>query len=120
MIAIKDRPAIISHPDRPMVPTVALRNLWTVWGTGPILDDATYWAAFRDRYGLVEAPWPNDDLPLGLHPNPTPQGELFAPPVHIQLEANRATGSEPGAQAQRLRRLLALEDAMSLGEVLYE
>ncbi len=56
---------------RPMVPTVALRNLWAVWGTGPMLDDATYWAAFRDRYGLVEAPWPNDDLPLGLHPSGT-------------------------------------------------
>jgi len=53
----------------PMVPTVALRNLWAVWGGGPILDDDAYWEAFRDRYGLVEAPWPNDDLPLGLHPS---------------------------------------------------
>ena len=54
---------------RPMVPIVALRNLWAVWGGGPVLDDATYWAAFRQRYGLVEAPWPNEDLPLGLHPS---------------------------------------------------
>jgi mono/diheme cytochrome c family protein len=50
-----------------MVPTVGLRNLWAVWGGGPIPDDAVYWAAFRERYGLIEAPWPNDDLPLGLH-----------------------------------------------------
>jgi len=51
----------------PMVPDLALRNLWAVWGTGPILADDAYWEAFRDRYGLVQAPWPNDDYPLGLH-----------------------------------------------------
>ncbi len=50
-----------------MVPAIGLRSLWAVWGGGPVLDDDTYWAAFRDRYGLVEAPWPNDGYPLGLH-----------------------------------------------------
>jgi len=52
---------------RAMVPAVGLRNLWAVWGGGPILDDDAYWAAFRERYGLIEAPWPNDGYPLGLH-----------------------------------------------------
>jgi mono/diheme cytochrome c family protein len=50
-----------------LIPEVGLRNLWAVWGTGPIPSDAGYWEAFRDRYGLLEAPWPNDGLPLGLH-----------------------------------------------------
>lgn len=51
----------------PLVPRVGLRNLWAVWGGGPLLNDDVYWPRFRERYGLHEAPWPNDDLPLGLH-----------------------------------------------------
>lgn len=50
----------------PLIPRVALRSLWAVWGGLPPGDDA-YWRAFRDRYGLVEAPWDNDGYPLGLH-----------------------------------------------------
>lgn len=44
-------------------PRLALENLWLVWGTGRPAD---YWPAFRARYGLVESPTPNQDLPLGL------------------------------------------------------
>lgn len=51
----------------PMVPALGLRSLWAVWGTGPIANDDAYWSAFRERYGLFEAPWPNDGYPLGLH-----------------------------------------------------
>ncbi|MBL8957737.1 MAG: hypothetical protein JNK82_43580, partial [Myxococcaceae bacterium] len=33
----------------PLVPMLAMQNLWVVWGTG---QPADYWAAFRARYGF--------------------------------------------------------------------
>ena len=50
----------------PLVPAQAMRNLSLVWGSGLIADDDAYWAQLRARYGLFEAPWPNDGLPLGV------------------------------------------------------
>lgn len=34
----------------PLVPMLAMQNLWVVWGTG---QPADYWSAFRDRYGFT-------------------------------------------------------------------
>ena len=45
-------------------PSSAYRDAWKVWG----LDQkpADYDRAFRTRYGLAEAPYANDGLPMGL------------------------------------------------------
>jgi mono/diheme cytochrome c family protein len=50
-----------------MFPRLAIRNLWVVWGTGQPPTDAAYWEAFRARYGLAVAPYPNEGYPLGIH-----------------------------------------------------
>lgn len=50
----------------PLVPLQAMRNLSLVWGVGLIADDAAYWQQFRERYGLFEATWDNDGLPVGV------------------------------------------------------
>ncbi|MEZ4240638.1 MAG: c-type cytochrome [Myxococcota bacterium] len=50
----------------PVLPVIGFRSLWMVWGTGPIADDDAYWAAFRERYGMLEAPYDNDGYPVGL------------------------------------------------------
>ena len=53
---------------RGLFPGFALRSLYYVWGGGPPGGggDAAYWAAFRERYGMFEAPYPNDGLPMGI------------------------------------------------------
>lgn len=51
----------------PLLPRVALRSLWAVWGDGTLFpSDADYWPKFRARYGFYEAPFDNDGLPLGI------------------------------------------------------
>jgi len=45
------------------VPRVGIDNLWLVWEEGYTGD---YWRAMRERYGLHEAPFENDGLPLGV------------------------------------------------------
>src|SRR5581483_4779779 len=42
----------------------AVNEAWRQWGTAE--KPADYAAAFRDRYGLHPAPYPNDGLPMGL------------------------------------------------------
>jgi hypothetical protein len=42
----------------------AVPNAWKQWGASE--KPANYDTAFRDRYGLHEAPYPNGDLPMGL------------------------------------------------------
>jgi len=42
----------------------AVPNVWQHWGVKA--KPADYDAAFRDRYGLHPAPYPNDGLPMGL------------------------------------------------------
>jgi mono/diheme cytochrome c family protein len=42
----------------------AVSTAWKQWGAGQ--EPANYWAAFRDRYGLHEAPYPNGGLPMGM------------------------------------------------------
>jgi mono/diheme cytochrome c family protein len=45
-------------------PTFAYGNAWRAWGLAE--KPADYDAAFRERYGLHPAPYPNDGLPMGL------------------------------------------------------
>ena len=47
------------------VPRAGIENLWLVWEDGYTGD---YWAAFRARYGLHEARFDNDGLPMGIRP----------------------------------------------------
>ncbi len=49
----------------PTLPVIGFRSLWTVWGEAGG-DDKTYWAKFRERYGMHEAPFENGPYPLGL------------------------------------------------------
>ena len=45
------------------IPRAGIESLWLVWPDGYSGD---YWAAFRARYGLFEAPFANDGLPMGI------------------------------------------------------
>lgn len=45
-------------------PKPAYDEAWKTWGVKE--KPADYHAAFRDRYGLAKAPYPNDELPMGL------------------------------------------------------
>lgn len=45
--------------------TRSVSEAWKQWD-GPKTKPADYDAAFRDRYGLHPAPYPNDGLPMGL------------------------------------------------------
>jgi hypothetical protein len=47
----------------PVVPRVGIENLWVVWPGGL---NGDYWTSFRKRYGLHEAPFDNDGLPMGI------------------------------------------------------
>jgi mono/diheme cytochrome c family protein len=44
--------------------TTSIGNAWKEWGLAA--KPANYDAAFRERYGLHPAPYPNDGLPMGL------------------------------------------------------
>ena len=46
----------------------AVANAWRQWGTAE--KPADHDAAFRERYGLHPAPYPNDGLPMGLRKAP--------------------------------------------------
>lgn len=49
-----------------MMPRASLELLWYAWNpTKPLAGDA-FWSEFRTRYGLHEAPFENDGLPLGV------------------------------------------------------
>jgi hypothetical protein len=50
--------------DPPVVPWAAYENAWKAWGVKE--KPADYARAFRDRYGLSPAPYPNGGLPMGL------------------------------------------------------
>ncbi len=47
----------------PAIPRAGIENLWIVWDGGY---DGDYWAAFRKRYGMHEAPFDNGGLPMGM------------------------------------------------------
>lgn len=50
----------------PFVSRAGYDDLWKQWGLKSRPDD--FDAQVRDRYGLHEAPYPNDGLPMGLRP----------------------------------------------------
>src|SRR5687768_642052 len=50
----------------PLVTRAAYERLWQQWGLKKRPDD--FDAQVRERYGLHEPPYPNDNLPMGLRP----------------------------------------------------
>jgi mono/diheme cytochrome c family protein len=48
----------------------AYRDVWRLWGNGVTEPPADYDRAFRERYGMHEAPYPNGGLPMGLREAP--------------------------------------------------
>ncbi|MEQ1506480.1 MAG: hypothetical protein ABMB14_29905 [Myxococcota bacterium] len=50
----------------PVLPVFGFRLLDQLWDTGPIDDDVAFWAEFRERYGMFEAPYDNGGYPMGL------------------------------------------------------
>src|SRR5262249_36048667 len=54
------------HFNPPTIPLAAYENAWRFWEPAPKEKPADYAAAFRDHYGLHEAPYPNDGYPMGL------------------------------------------------------
>ena len=52
---------------KPAVPRIGIESLFVVWPDGGNFP-GDYWSAFRARYGLHEAPFDNDGLPLGIRP----------------------------------------------------
>lgn len=53
-------------------PRVHIDEAWKTWGLPA--KPANYAAAFRERYGLSEAPYPNHGLPMGLKTSRMPLG----------------------------------------------
>jgi hypothetical protein len=52
---------------RGILPELAVRNLWITWGSVvPPATDQDFWAQARKRYGMIEAPFDNGGLPLGM------------------------------------------------------
>lgn len=49
-----------------VLPELVIRNLWVAWGGFPVTSDAQFWTQFRKRYGMIEAPFDNGGLPLGM------------------------------------------------------
>src|SRR5258707_12690324 len=47
----------------------AYENVWKQWGPDLKEKPADYAEAFRQRYGLHPAPFPNDGYPMGLRKN---------------------------------------------------
>lgn len=64
---------LISKPYAPgQFPRSVVDDAWKRWGQRE--RPANYWLEFRERYGLSEAPFPNENLPMGLRPSPMPLG----------------------------------------------
>ncbi len=53
-------------------PRTVVNEAWRRWGL--IEKPVDFPARFRERYGLALAPYPNDNLPMGLRPSPMPFG----------------------------------------------
>ena len=50
-----------------ILPEIVVRNLWVTWGSAvPPATDQDFWAQARRRYGMIEAPFDNGGLPLGM------------------------------------------------------
>jgi mono/diheme cytochrome c family protein len=65
--AERGRRALLERSFTPATLTVrSYPEAWRQWGDGRQEPPADYTAAFRQRYGLHEAPYPNDGYPMGL------------------------------------------------------
>ena len=53
-------------------PRTVVDDAWKRWGH--TIKPVNYWSEFRERYGLAEAPFPNDGLPMGLRASKMPLG----------------------------------------------
>jgi processive rubber oxygenase RoxA-like protein len=63
--AARGRAALLEHSYTPAIWSLkAYDEAWKQWGVAE--KPAEYAKAFRERYGLHAAPYPNDDLPMGL------------------------------------------------------
>jgi hypothetical protein len=62
----------------PLVARASYEQIWKQWGLDARPDD--FDARVRERYGLHDAPYPNDGLPMGLRPT---TGRRGAPAVGI-------------------------------------
>jgi len=49
-----------------ILPEIAVRALWLTWGVLPPATDQDFWTQARKRYGMIEAPFDNGGLPLGM------------------------------------------------------
>ncbi len=57
----------------PLLPVQVYHKVWKQWGLKE--KPADYDRAFRERYGLAKAPYPNADLPMGLRVGNGPLGK---------------------------------------------
>jgi hypothetical protein len=63
----RGRNAFLTRSFNPPVWSLAsYRNAWKLWDGAGTTPPADYDAAFRERYGLHPAPYPNNGLPMGL------------------------------------------------------
>src|SRR5689334_19574344 len=74
-VAERGRKALLGKSYAP--PTMTRRaydEVWKQWGVKEKPAPADYNRAFRQRYGLHEAPYPNGGLPMGMRPASLPLG----------------------------------------------
>jgi hypothetical protein len=63
----RGRKALLGRPFNPAVwSTEAYANAWRTWGKDIKQRPRDYYQAFRERYGLHPAPYPNGQYPMGL------------------------------------------------------
>jgi mono/diheme cytochrome c family protein len=65
--AERGKKALLERAFNPVIwPASAYENVWRQWTPTPGEKPADFAAAFRDRYGLHQAPFPNGEYPMGL------------------------------------------------------
>src|ERR671932_2563229 len=66
------------HFTPPTIPLSAYENAWRIWDDRAKEPPANYANAFRERYGLHPAPYPNDGYPMGMRLAPGLFGQALA------------------------------------------
>src|SRR6516164_7099729 len=69
--AERGKKALLEHCYSP--PTITMNgfeNLWKEWGLKAKPEPAEFAKLLRERYGLHDAPYPNNGLPMGLREEP--------------------------------------------------
>jgi mono/diheme cytochrome c family protein len=65
--AERGKQALLGRSFNPLIwSKAAYANVWRQWGDGTPARPAAYGEAFRQRYGLHPAPYPNGEYPMGL------------------------------------------------------